>query len=260
MRVFEVESTVKQWDADYYQPTALWLYDRAIADMLGEMDIEEGATVLDAGCGPGVHSIRVAKAGYRVCAIDISRTMLEHARQRIQAEHLADRVEFRQKDLTCLDFDDASFKYVFSWGVMLHIPEAERAFGELARIVAPGGKLALYLTNKSAVDFKIEGLLRFLLRRPLMGLVHRPLGDGTWCDLNGERLWVWRFDVRAVSAHLASKGFRLIHHRIGELSETQRRVGWPFRNALLHLNNLAYRMRLPPSLAVGHLLIFEKTG
>ena len=34
----------------------------------------------------------------------------------------------------------------------IHIPDAEKALDELARIVKPGGKLALYITNKTAVD------------------------------------------------------------------------------------------------------------
>jgi 2-polyprenyl-3-methyl-5-hydroxy-6-metoxy-1,4-benzoquinol methylase len=72
--VFEARSTVEEWDEDYYHPIALKLYDWAVLDMLKMMEVEAGATVLDAGCGPGVHSIRAAKAGYHVCAIDISNT------------------------------------------------------------------------------------------------------------------------------------------------------------------------------------------
>ena len=39
------------------------------------MGVEPGARVLDAGCSHGVHSVRVARAGFRVCAIDNSQTM-----------------------------------------------------------------------------------------------------------------------------------------------------------------------------------------
>ena len=115
--VFEQESTVTRWDADYYHPISIWLFDRAISDMLQLMDAKPGATILDAGCGNGVHSIRIAKAGYHVCAIDISQTMLTHAQQRVKQAGVVDAVEFSQKDLTQLDFDDDSFNYVFSWGL-----------------------------------------------------------------------------------------------------------------------------------------------
>lgn len=192
-KVFEAKSTVEQWDEDYYHPIALKLYDRAIPDMLAAMEVETGGTVLDAGCGPGVHSIRVAKAGYSVRAIDISETMLSQARQRAELEKVGDRIKFEQQDLTQLDFPDNSFRYVFSWGVIIHIPDADKALDELARIVEPGGKLALYITNQAAADHKIESFMRSVVGKPLTGLQHLQLGDGVWYDMNEEKLWVWRF-------------------------------------------------------------------
>jgi SAM-dependent methyltransferase len=257
-RVFEEESTVEQWDEDYYQPVALRLYDRAVPEMLRLMGVAPGATVLDADCGPGVHSIRVAKEGYRVCAIDLSNAMLNHARQRVAREQLAGQVDFRQMDLTKLDFPDGSFRYVFSWGVVIHIPEAEKALDELARVVEPGGKLALYLTNKTAIDHKLESLARFLVRKPLTGMQHLPLGDGRWYEMGGQKLWVWRFSARAVCAHLARYGFRLVRRRTGELSEIQLRLKGPARQTMLHLNNLAYRLNVPTYFAASQLLVFEK--
>ncbi|NEO85626.1 MAG: class I SAM-dependent methyltransferase [Spirulina sp. SIO3F2] len=256
--VFEAQSTVNQWDEDYYHPIALKLYDWAIADMLEAMDIEAGAKVLDAGCGPGVHSIRIAKAGYSVCAIDISSTMLDQARQRAMAEDVADKIEFDQKDLTQLDIPDNTFSYVFSWGVVIHIPEVEKALSELARIVKPGGKLALYVTNEAALDHRIESAARFVLRKPLNELSRLQLGEGIWYNMNDEKLWLWRFDTHKVIEYLTSRGLSLTHHRIGEFTEIQRRLGGIPRSILLHLNNLAYRLKLPAQLATTQLLIFEK--
>lgn len=257
--VFEAKSTVEQWDNDYYHPIALKLYDWLILDMLKMMEIEPGATVLDAGCGPGVHSIRVAKAGHHVCAIDISDTMLREARQRAEWENVADRIDFYQQDLTNLDFPDNSFDYVFSWGVIIHIANAEQALDQLARIIKPGGKLALYITNKTAVDHKIESWARFIARKPLTGLQHLPLGDGVWYDMNGQKLWVWRFETKAITDYLIARGFKLKHCQIGELSEIQRRLGGIPRNFLLWLNNMAYRFHLPIHLGASQLLIFEKS-
>ncbi len=256
--VFEADSTVEQWDQDYYHPIALKLYDWAIQDMLKMMGVTEGATVLDAGCGPGVHSIRVAKAGYRVYAIDLSNAMLSQAEQRVAAANVAESVQFQRQDLTQLDFPDRSFRYVFSWGVIIHIPDVEKALDELARMIDSGGQLALYITNKSALDHKIEAFLRWVLKKPLADLQHLPLGDGIWYTLNGEKLWVWRLDAGAVANYLAQRGFVLKHRRIGELSEFQRRLQGIPRSLLLHLNNLAYRWQLPAAWAASQLLIFEK--
>jgi len=258
--VFEQRATVESWDIDYYHPITERYYDRAISTMLRLMDVEPGATVLDAGCGPGVHSVRVAHAGYRVCAIDFSQTMLNEAQLRIGAAGLASAVEFRQEDLTRLTLPDASFRYVFSWGVIIHIRDVEKALDELARVVEPGGKLALYVTNNRSWDQKLESMLRFVLHKPLVGRESLRLGNGVWYEMHEQKLWVWHFDIRELEKQLANRGLHLTHRVIGEFSEIQRRVGGPLRRMLLRLNNLCYRLKFPPGPAVTNLLVFRKQG
>jgi 2-polyprenyl-3-methyl-5-hydroxy-6-metoxy-1,4-benzoquinol methylase len=124
--VFEQAGTIEKWDRDYYHPIAERYYDRAIPAMLCLMGVPKGATILGAGCGPGVHSIRAAHAGCKVTAIDVSEAMLREAQSRVAAAGVAPAVEFRQEDLTKLSFPNDSYRYVFSWGVVIHIPEIER--------------------------------------------------------------------------------------------------------------------------------------
>ena len=233
-------------------------YDEAIPTMLKLMEVPPGATVLDAGCGPGVHSIRVAQQNFQVVAIDISKTMLEEAKKRIEKAGVIDNIKFQQEDLTALSFSDASFEYVFSWGVIIHIHDIEKALNELSRIVAPKGKLALYITNKQALDHPIEAIARFLLRKPMSGQEKLPMGNGIWYDFNGQRLWVWQFDTNAVTKYIEARGFRKTHHIIGELTENQRRVGGIIRILLLKLSNLCYWLKLPPVIGSTNLLVFEK--
>ena len=215
--VFEKEKTISKWDDDYYHPISLWLYDRAISDMLRFMEISPGETILDAGCGPGVHSIRVAKAGICVCAVDRSKAMLRHAQLRVKSAGVLDKIEFHQKDLTELDFPDDHFNYVFSWGVVIHIPEAEKALDELSRIIKPGGKLALYLTNKTALDHKFESFVRFIIRKPLKGMKKLPLGNGIWHGMDHDRLWVWRFDANAITEYLSRRNKGLLRLQHGQI-------------------------------------------
>jgi ubiquinone/menaquinone biosynthesis C-methylase UbiE len=152
--------------------------------MLQLMKVESGATVLDAGYGPGEHSIRVARENCQVCAIDISQTMLQEAITRVEKVGMSHAVEFQQQDLTHLNFPDESFQYVFSWGVIIHIREIEKALDELSRITKHGCKLALYVTNKTAWDYTFESFARFLLRKPQSGLESLPMGDGVWYHMN----------------------------------------------------------------------------
>jgi ubiquinone/menaquinone biosynthesis C-methylase UbiE len=259
-KVFDNETALAQWDSDYYHPIALRLYDKLISDMLRLMEVPAQATVLDAGCGPGVHSVQVARAGHRVHAIDISSTMLRHARRRVKEARVEDRVEFSRQDLTRLDLPTASVRHAFSWGVIIHIPEAERALDELARVMQPGGRLALYLTNRFALDKTIERWARFLTRMPLSGMESRALGDCVCYSMRNDRLWVWWFDIDRVVTRLEEKGFKLKHKRFGELSQIQARLSGIPRRLLLHANNLAYRLQFLRPIACSSLLILEKEG
>jgi SAM-dependent methyltransferase len=252
--VFEAQATVDSWDRDYYHPIAERLYDRAIPAMLKLMGAS--GTVLDAGCGPGVHSIRAANAGLQVHALDISQMMLGQATQRAARAGVADKITFQQGDLTNLSLPDASYDHVFCWGVLMHVHEIERALSELARIVRHKGSLALYVTNHAALDNKIETLARAALGKRTQKEQH-PLGPGTWYEMHGERLWVRQFNVPNLIRHMTMLGFTCTARRAGELSEIQRRL--PFgRGPLLSLNNLWFAAGLPASVAVGNILVFRK--
>lgn len=255
--VFEDRRTLDSWDDDYYNKTSEYFYDHCIAKMLRLMQAGPKEKILDGGCGPGVHSVRVARSGRPVCAIDISQTMLGEAKTRVNAAGVGDLVEFRQEDLTRLSFPSGAFKYVFSWGVIIHIKDIEAALSELARVTAPGGKLALYLNNADALDLKIESGARSLLGKPRMREA-LPFGQGGWYTMHGERLWVWHFDIAKLAERLEREGLRLTHRSCGEFSEFQRRATGPARRMLLKFNNLAFRLGFPASWAVGNLLIFEK--
>lgn len=87
--------------------------------------------------------------------------------------------------------------------MIIHIPKIEQALDALARVVEPGGKLALYLTDKHALDHSIERFARFTLRKPLKGLERHPTGDGAWYEMSGGPLWVWNLDAAAISGYLA---------------------------------------------------------
>lgn len=238
-------------------PIAERYYDRAIPAMLYLMGVPKGATILDAGCGPGVHSIRAARAGCKVTAIDVSEAMLREAQSRVAAAGVAPAVEFRQEDLTKLSFPDDSYRYVFSWGVVMHIPEIEKALDELCRILTTEGSLALYVTNGNSCDQMLERVARFVLRKPIMRK-RIPLGSGSWFGLSGERVWAWQFNIPELIREIETRGMKCTYRGIGEVSVLQRHFKWPFRHALLLLNNLCYRIGFSPVGAHTNLLVCAK--
>lgn len=258
-QVFENLELYEQWDRDYYHPAAIRLYDRAVALMLEDLKVEPGSLVLDAGCGPGVHSIRAARLGARVLGIDISQTVLDEARRRIDKSGVGDRIELRRQDLTHLELASESYSAVFCWGVVIHVPEIARALAELARVLAPGGRLALQVTNRRAWDHKIERLARRLLRRERQPWERGPLGEGRWFEMaGGGELWVWRVDADDLVQVLEKAGLRFVGRRPVELTELQWRVKAGFRRPLIWLNSLWQRAGGSPTGCATSILVFEK--
>lgn len=248
----------EHWDRDYYHPAALPFYDLAIRRMLSALACPAGGTILDAGCGPGEHSIRVAQAGHDVVALDLSEAALQEGRRRAKRAGVEERIRFQQGDLTRLDFADHSFPAVFCWGVLIHIPQIEQALEEMVRILQPGGRLALYVTNQAALDHFVLQAARRVLGKPPARYESGALGRGRWHVTGEDRLWVWHVNVPALTAHLSTRGMVRVARMPGELTETQRRVGGPLRRGLLWMNRAYSRLNLPAQPCADNLLVFEK--
>ncbi|MBI1763013.1 MAG: methyltransferase domain-containing protein [Acidobacteria bacterium] len=100
-----------------------------------------GKQVLDAGCGIGRHAFYAAKFGARVWAVDLGPAV--EVAQRNTADCAT--VQCVQADLQQLPFAPASFDFVYSIGVLHHLPDPEEAFRYLLRYVKPGGAIQIYL-------------------------------------------------------------------------------------------------------------------
>lgn len=134
-------------------------------------DFFEGKRVLDAGCGGGRHAFYAARYGAEVWAIDLS-TAIEVARR--NAGH-AGKTAFIQADLERLPFAPESFDFVYSLGVLHHLPNAEDAFRSLVRALKPGGQILVYVYWRPAsqpVKQLLLGLVA-MTRRLTIRLPHR---------------------------------------------------------------------------------------
>ena len=96
---------------------------------------------LDLACGTGAVAERAAAAGARVTGLDLAPVLIETAKER--AAELGLEVEYVVGDAEQLTFADASFDKVSSTCGIMFTPDHEAAARELARVTAPGGRIAL---------------------------------------------------------------------------------------------------------------------
>lgn len=122
-----------------------------------------GLDVLEIGCGLGTDTVRFARAGAHVSAVDLTDTAVELTRRRLAAESLDGSV--RQADAEDLPFADASFDLVYSWGVLHHTPDTARAVREAARVLREGGEARVMLYNRRSLFAGGVWLLRGALQR-----------------------------------------------------------------------------------------------
>ena len=97
-----------------------------------------GAAVLEIGCGTGQLTERLARSGFRLTAIDIGPSLIAAARRRLAGAE----VSFQVTSFEDLGAGDASFDLVIS-SAAFHWIDPEVAFSKSARLLRPGGWLAL---------------------------------------------------------------------------------------------------------------------
>jgi ubiquinone/menaquinone biosynthesis C-methylase UbiE len=113
-----------------------------------------GKDVLEIGCGTGVHARLLAEAGANVTAVDLTPTAIELTRRRLAMHGL--HAEVLEADAEALPFDDASFDFVWSWGVVHHSNDTARVIAQIARVLRPGGRLALMVYHRSSLTYWIQ--------------------------------------------------------------------------------------------------------
>jgi len=123
------------------------LYADVYAQVIDWLAPPPGAAVLEAGSGAGgftrLLADAVAHGGGSVTALDESDEMLAATRAWIDQGAHGGSVSYQQGDIASLPFDGPQFDLVWSSRTIHHLPDQLSAVKELARVVRPGGKLAL---------------------------------------------------------------------------------------------------------------------
>jgi SAM-dependent methyltransferase len=147
---------VSEWFEQWFGEAYLRAYahrDEADAERLvGLLDVlgvaAPGQRVLDLACGPGRHTAALARRGARVVGLDLSRALLDAAR-----DAGADRLV--RADMRRLPFRAGAFDVVLnlftSFGYFADDREHQGVLGEVARVLRHGGRFVLDFLNAPAV-------------------------------------------------------------------------------------------------------------
>ena len=117
------------------------------------LDLHSGVHVLDVACGTGNTAIPLARNGCVVTGVDIAPNLLVQARERAAAKGL--NLQFDEGDAEALPYPDASFDAVVTIFGAMFAPRPEVVAAELARVLKPGGLLAMANWNPASFSGKM---------------------------------------------------------------------------------------------------------
>jgi ubiquinone/menaquinone biosynthesis C-methylase UbiE len=99
------------------------------------------ANILEVAPGPGFLSIEFAKAGYKVTALEISKTFIEIAQQNAKEANV--RVDFRHGNASDMPFAENTFDFIICVAAFKNFSEPVEAIREMHRVLKPGGKACI---------------------------------------------------------------------------------------------------------------------
>jgi ubiquinone/menaquinone biosynthesis C-methylase UbiE len=228
-------------------------YMRLTADASGkpfslfvDFDKLRDREVLDVGCGSGIATQLFAEAGANVTAIDLTEWAVGTTRRRLAAFGLDGEV--LQADAEQLPFDDESFDLVFSWGVIHHSSDMDRALRELVRVTRRDGRIVMMVYHRHSLFFAVyKAFQRFLPFARRLGLHFEGARAG-----ETEGLVARHFTVDELRRKLEGVGLRNVwiqpYGQDAELLPLPRRVRLPITE------RIPQRLKDPVLRRLGHQL------
>jgi cyclopropane fatty-acyl-phospholipid synthase-like methyltransferase len=156
----------RQWFEELFDETYFEVYGLGLDRAPAEVDfiekafaLPEGSAILDLACGHGRHAIELARRGYEVAGLDLSRTLLAKAAE--TAREAGVRVELIQEDMRAIPETwaarfDAIINCFTAWGYFETDEENEKVIEAVARSLKLGGRFFLDTINREHIirDFR----------------------------------------------------------------------------------------------------------
>jgi SAM-dependent methyltransferase len=129
-------------DSDEYDVFTPQANDRLIAAFRRLSGLPSGARVADLGCGSGVFTELLRRAGYKSVGLDISPKLVALGRRKYPG------LELIEGDAENLPFETASLDGVLLSGLVHHFPDPRRLAAEVQRVLKPGGRFVAFDPNR----------------------------------------------------------------------------------------------------------------
>jgi SAM-dependent methyltransferase len=185
------------------------------AEAIDDFDLDT-RLALEIGFGAGTDHLRLARRGSKLVGVDLTPQNFVETTRRFALD--GRRARLAVADMESLPFRSGAFDFVYSLGAVHHTPDFRRAVGEMARVLAPGGRAWVAVYHRNSVFFWWSVYLyRFLLRggwrrrtlRAQLSLVERPNTN--------EGLVVLLHSKREIESLFRSAGFTSVRTHVRHL-------------------------------------------
>jgi len=105
--------------------------------------------VLEIGVGLGADHQKLAEHGAILSGIDLTPRAINHTKRRFELMGLISELQIA--DAENLPFEDSSYDAVYSWGVLHHSPDTQKAVNEVYRVLKSGGLAKIMIYNKHSI-------------------------------------------------------------------------------------------------------------
>lgn len=199
-----------------------WHYH--LRDLFESLEGSSGK-LLEIGCGIGVDSIQLARCGFQVTGVDLTQTGIDVAKN--HARHRGLAIDFRLGNAEFLDFRDAQFDVVYSFGVLHHTPDMQKAIAEVYRVLKPKGRALIMLYHRRSIVEWVHRLFRLPYESPQDLQDHCPVVYRVTAA-EAKKLFSAFSEVKLGAAYPFTYGFRCFVFWMPRwlLRVLGRRLGW----------------------------------
>lgn len=140
-------------DLSFIEASRPYATDDAPFDRILPLDGLRGRRVLEIGCGMGLHTETMVRAGARVTAVDLTSTAIEATGRRLALKGID--AFLVQGDAERLPFPDHVFDFVWSWGVIHHSSRTARIVRQIARVLTREGECRIMVYNREGMSARV---------------------------------------------------------------------------------------------------------